>query len=156
MALVLVVALLFSISYRVQSTAATPADFANTNSAIQSAFVATSNAEQSGGNTSSLLLKLNAAISLMQEAQAENSTSPTQAALNLSNATSIAQQVSSEAPSVARAGSAAKQLLDAESISGAVLIVAIAALLYIYGGRIYRRIWFWMYRSHVVKPGNGE
>ncbi|MHB8567860.1 MAG: hypothetical protein ACYC7D_12860 [Nitrososphaerales archaeon] len=145
------VLLIFTLSSSYAS-AASSGDFSAANSAISSAFVATLNAEKSGGNVSSLTAQLNGALALVQRAHSENAT---QSVIDLQNATRIANLVSSEAPSVAQSGASSVQVRNAESIGGAAAIVVIAALIYIYGGRIYRRGWLYMYRNYVVKPASG-
>lgn len=142
-------------SSTVHASAASPSDFSNTNSAINSAFATTFSAEKSGGNVSSLIAQLNTALALVQKAESENATNPTQARLDLSNATSIANLVSSESYSVAQEGQSSVNFRNAESISGAVVIVILAALAYLYGGMVYRRSWLYIYRNYVVKPTNG-
>jgi hypothetical protein len=151
-AALIVIALTFSSAY---VTAASSGDFSSANSAINSAFVATYNAEKSGGNVTSLIAQLNVAVSLVQKAQYENATNSTLANLDLNNATSIANNVSNEAPSVALAGQSSVNFRNAESITAAVVIVIVAALAYVYGGLVYRRTWLFIYRNHVVKPTNG-
>lgn len=151
-AVLIVVALTFSGVY---VNAAGSSEFSSANSAINSAFVATYNAEKSGGNVSSLIAQLNTALSLVQKAQTENATNPTQAILDLNNATSIANRVASETPSVAQEGKSSVNLRNDESVTGAVAIVILAAFAYLYGGRVYRRTWLFIYRNHVVKPTSG-
>jgi hypothetical protein len=136
-------------------TAASANNFAGTNSAISDAFVATYNAQKNGGNVTTLINELNSAVSLVEKAQAENSTNPSQALSDLQNATQIANLVQSQSTSISRAGASALQLRNSESIGSAIAIAVVAALIYIYGGRIYRRAWLHAYRNHVVKPSNG-
>jgi hypothetical protein len=137
------------------ASAATEAQASSANSAIQAAFVATYNAEKSGGNASSLVAKLNAALQLVQEAEAENSTSPALAATDLQNATAIAQSVTAESPSVARAGTEARQSAEVSSLGAASAIIVVAALAYAFGGRAYRSAWLRLHKDFVVRPANG-
>ncbi len=148
---IIVVVLAASALASFHSNAASPADFTNANNAINSAFLATYNAQQSGGNVSALVEKLNSAIALVQRAQSENSSSPLPASEDLQSATQLAQQVSSEAPSIGQAGAAAKQTLIDESIAGIVAIGILGALTFFYGGRIYRMLWLLLYGKHLVK-----
>jgi hypothetical protein len=133
------------------SRAATPSQFASANSAIANAFAATASAKENGGNVSGLVASTNLALNFTEQAQAVNSSNPSEATVFLQNATRIAQQVASEAASVQSSGAAAKQITTDESIGGAIATVVIAVLIYIYGGRIYRTFWFFIYRNHVVK-----
>ncbi len=135
------------------SNAASSSDFANANTAINSAFISTHNAEQSGGNVTALIAKLDTSLGLVQKAEAENATNPSQATADLLNATTIANQVLSQAPAVAQQGSSSREALYEESIGSAVAILVIAALIYIYGARIYHLSWFYLYRHHAVRSG---
>src|SRR5487761_86650 len=83
------------------SVAASPADFSSASNAIDSAYVSVHSAEESGGNVSSLVNQLDSALALVQRAQSENATNPSQATLDLQNATQIAQKVALESSSVA-------------------------------------------------------
>jgi len=127
----------------------------NANGEIQSAFASAYGAEKSGGNVSSLDAELNNAIQLVQKAEGENATSPAQAAADLQNATATSQRVIAAAPSIARTGSAARQATDITSASAASAIVLLAALSYIFGGRIYRKAWLRLHRDYLVGPANG-
>jgi len=120
-------------------------------SAVQSAFVAVQTAGKDGGNVTSLVSQLNDALALVQKASAENSTKPAQASADLKSALTIAQGVQSAAATVAQQGTSARQLQVELSIGSALVIVGIAVALYVYGERIYRRLWLRTYRSHVVR-----
>ena len=129
------------------------ADVTSVNSAIQSAFVSTYQAERVGGNVSSLVASLNAAVQLVENAKAENSTSPRQAAADLLTAHRLAQNVTAESASAATAGGALRQFVLARSLVSAGAILAVAALLYFHGGRIFRRLWVKFYGGYVVRRG---
>ena len=137
------------------ASAITQAQVSSANGEIHSAFTSAHSAEKSGGNVSSLVAQLNDAIQLVQKAQAENATSPALAAADLQNATSTAQAVIADSPSVAHTGSAARQTTELTSLSAASVIVLLAALTYIFGGRVYRRAWLRLHRDYVVRPANG-
>ncbi|HKW04682.1 MAG TPA: hypothetical protein VJN71_05225 [Nitrososphaerales archaeon] len=137
------------------TNAASGSDFSSANNSINSAFSSIFAAQKDGGNVTSLIAKLNTAVALLSKAQSENATNPPQATSDLQNATQIAQQVTSEAPPVASAGRSAVQFNEAVSISSAAGIIIIAALIYIYGGRIYHRTWFYLYKKYLVRAKNG-
>jgi hypothetical protein len=137
------------------ASAVTQTQVSSANSEIQSAFASAVGAEKSSGNVSSLDAKLNTAIQLVQKAEAENSTNPSQAAADLQNASAVAQSVIAESPSVSRTGSAARQTTEITSVSAASAIVVVAALVYVFGGRIYRMAWLRLHRDYVVRPANG-
>jgi len=134
--------------------AASPTDFSSATKSIDSAFVATCGAGQSGGNVSQLVARLNIALSLVSEAQAENGTNPAKAAIDLQNATQIAESVAASSPSISQLGSESRQATVATSEETALAIVIAAALIYIFGDRVYRRLWLFVYRGFLVGPSN--
>jgi hypothetical protein len=156
MGTIAIIFLLMSLSIAFDSSAASSSNFSSANSAINSAFAATQNAQQDGGNVSSLVTKLDSAVLLVQKAHSENSTNPSQATLDLQNATSIANLVSSLAIPIAQAGSSATELQYSESIGVAIAIVIIAVLIYIYGGRVYHQIWYRLYKTYVVRSSSSN
>ena len=135
------------------AAAISQADVTSVNSAIQSAFISTYQAEREGGNVTSLVASLNAAIQLVENAKTENSTSPRQAAADLLTAQQLAQNVTAESAPTAAAGGALRQFALARSLVSAGAILAVAALLYFYGGRIFRRLWVKFYGGYVVRRG---
>jgi hypothetical protein len=135
--------------------AATNAQFGSATNAIVSAFVAVHNAGQDGVNVSDFVTKLNVALDLVGEAQAENATNPMQATADLTNATSIAESVTAASASAAQSGSKARQVTVETSIGAASAIVIAAALIYAFGDRIFRRLWLFAYGNFVVRPANG-
>ena len=150
-ALLAVVVVLILAMASPSSSAASGASFSGTTSAVQSAFLAVQNAGSEGGNITSLVVQLNGALALVQKASAENSTNPSQASADLQSALSIAQGVQASAAGVAQQGVAARQLQLEISITSAAVILGVAVVLYMYGDRIYRRLWLRTYGSHVVK-----
>jgi len=132
-------------------SAANQATFNGASSAVQKAFVAVQTAGTDDGNITSLVAQLNGALALIQKASGENGSNPAQASVDLQSAVGIAQDVESSAASVAQQGSSARQLQFELSVGSAVVIIGIAVALYVYGDRIYRRVWLRMYREQVVK-----
>jgi hypothetical protein len=150
-----VVVLIFASQYFIAaqtSSAASQSDFSTVSNAITSAYVATHNAELKGGNVSSLITKLNAAVDLVQKAQAENSSDASQASADLQNATQLAEQVSSDSAGIGQSGASARSTQTDESIGASAAIIAVAILIYIFGGRIYRRAWLYLYKDYIVRP----
>jgi len=131
--------------------AASEASFASAYSSVQSAFVGVHNAEARGGNVTSLVAQLDGALSLIQTASNENSSNPSQAGRDLQNATTIALSVEAAAPSVGQQGATARQAQFALSIGLAAVIVAVASALYVFGDRIYHRLWLRAYGGYLVK-----
>ena len=150
-ALLIVVVVSLMVIASPPASAAGKASFSGASSAVQSAFVAVQTAGRDGGNTTSLVAQLNGALELVQKASVENSSNPAQASVDLQSALSIAQAVQSSAAGVAQQGISARQLQFELSITSAVAIVGVAVALYVYGDRIYRRLWLWIYGSHVVR-----
>lgn len=135
----------------IRSQGATGEPFSTANSSVNRAFSLVYYAEQSGGDPSVLVEKLNIAIFLIQKASAENATNPNGATADLSNATTISQMVSLNSVSVSSNGSMARQLRLYESLGTVVATLGVAALTYLKGDRVYRRLWLYVYRNHVVK-----
>ena len=131
--------------------AAGSSSFNGTSSALKSAFVAVQAAGSDGGNITSLVSQLNSALALVQKASLENSTNPSQASADLQSALDIAQGVQALAAGVAQQGTSSRQLQFEISIVSAVVIVGIAVAIYIYGDRIFRRLWLRVYGGHVVR-----
>ena len=121
---------------------------------VNSAFSSIYYGEQNGGDVSALVEKLNDAVSLIQKAVAENATDPNAATADVSNATTIAQTVSLNSTFVSASGSMARQLRLAQSLDTVITTLAIAALAYLRGDRVYRRLWLYVYRNHVVKKSD--
>jgi len=138
----------------ISSHEATGGQLATANSSVNSAFSAIYYAEQNGGDVSALVEKLNTAILLIQKAVAENATDPNAATADLSNATTIAQMVSLNSSSVSTSGSIARQLRLYESLGTVAAALGLAALAYLKGDRVYRRLWLYVYRNHVVKKND--
>jgi hypothetical protein len=136
-------------------TGASTSAFGTATSAIDSAYVAVLSAQHDGGNVSFLTAKLNTALGLVENAQAENATDPSGATLDLQNATRISLQVSNEGPTVAQEGASLRQTTMLVSIGTASAIVIIAALVYVFGGRLYRGIWLYIYRNYTVRMRSG-
>lgn len=119
--------------------------------AVNAAFTATQSAARQGGNVTALISKLNSALALIQKAAAENATNPAQASADLANATLIALGVATAAGPVGRQGAASRQLQLYLSVGSAMVVIAAAALIYVFGDRIYRRAWLRLYGNQVVK-----
>ena len=150
-AALLIITALLLIAAPPMSSAAGQASFSGTSSAVQDAFVAVQTAGNDGGNVTSLVAQLNGALALVQEASVENSSNPSQASVDLQSALAIAQQVQSQAATVAQQGLSARETQFETSVGSAAVIVGIAVILYVYGDRIYRRLWLRVYRTHLVR-----
>jgi hypothetical protein len=125
--------------------------FSVANDSVKNAFSSIYYAEQNGGDVSSLIERLNVAILLIQKADAENMSDPSATAADLSNATSIAEMVALTSISVSSSGSMARQLRLYESLGTIVATLIVATLAYFKGDRVYRRLWLYVYKNHLVK-----
>jgi hypothetical protein len=131
--------------------AASQADFRNTNHEIESAYVSVENAEKDGGNVTSLIAQLNNALQLVQNAEQENESNPSQAESLLSTAFQDAQNVTAHSSSVALAGISSRQVYEIGSIGIESTIATAALVVYFFGARIYRMIWFRLYRGYTAR-----
>jgi hypothetical protein len=128
-------------------------DLSTTNDSINKAFFSVHQAELNGADVSQLVEKLNVAIILFQKAQAENATYPSGAITDLENATSIAHEVGQEAAAISNYPPAG-QLRWYESVYIVLATLAVSALVYLNGDRVYRRLWLLVYRRHLVRKRN--
>ncbi len=117
---------------------------------IGQAYIAVLNAEGNGGNVTSLVAKLNSAISLLQQADKINSTNPTQAQSLYSQASTLATQVVQASPATASAGKASVANAQVELVVETTILVGLAAVAYLYTPRIFWRIWFRTHRKWKV------
>ena len=147
---VVLILLLFS-AIAASSQEANPGPFSVANDSVNNAFSSIYYAEQNGGDVSSLVERLNVAILMIQKADAETATDPSAAAANLSNATTIIQMVSLTSASVSSSGSMARQLRLYESLGTIIATLTIATLAYFKGDRVYRRLWLFVYKNHLVE-----
>jgi len=138
----------------IRSHEAAGGQLATANNSVNDAFSSVYYAEQNGGEVTTLVEKLNIAVSLIQKAVAENATDPNAAIADFSNATAIAQAVSLNSASVSTSGSMARQLRLYESLGTVIATLGIATLAYLRGDRVYRWLWLRVYRNHVVKKSD--
>lgn len=138
----------------IRSHEAVGGQLATAKNSVNSAFSSVYYAEQNGGDVSALVEKLNTAVSLIQRAVAENATDPNAATADLSNATALAQMVSLNSASVSANGSMARHLRLYESLGTVIATLGIGALAYLRGDRVYRRLWLYVHRNHVVKKSD--
>ncbi len=137
--------------WAVRSYGASASEFSSTNSSINKAFLAVQSAEKSGGNVTGLVKNLNVAVDLIQKAQAENATNPSQATSDLQEANALASEVLSNSSSVASAGISHSRNVFTESVTAAIGILIVSSLVYIYGDRVYRQLWLQVFRNHLVR-----
>ncbi len=124
--------------------------FQSANSEILSAYAQISSIEHNGGNASNLVSELNVAISLYNKAEIENSTNPSQAAIDVQKATQIASDVHSQAVPLVQKADSQRTLQTSAEIGGSAVVIIVAVLVYIFGGRIYDWIWLYQRRDYVI------
>ena len=118
---------------------------------IAQAYTAVLTAEQGGGNVTSLVAKLNSAVSLVQQADALNATDPARAQPLYSQASALAQQVIGAAPAVAAAGRASTFDAQVSLVAETAVLAALAVLAYLYVPRLFWRYWYRTHRDWRVK-----
>jgi hypothetical protein len=143
------------VSLLVFATVMVPVARAETSSQVSAqigqAYAAVLNAEQNGGNVSSLVAQLNSAISLVQEADLVNSTNPSRAQTLYSQAFSLASQVVQSAPGVAAAGRTSVSAAQFDLIVESIVLAALAGLVYVYTPKIFWNFWLRTHRDWRVK-----
>ena len=118
---------------------------------IGQAYAAILSAQQSGGNVTALVAKLNSAIALYQQAELVNATDPSRASSLSSQASVLVQQVISGAPAVAAAGKASVAAAQLDLAVETVVLGALAVVTYLYLPRAYWRVWLRVHRGWRVK-----
>ena len=141
-----VIALLF-----VPASSASAQTSSQVKAQIAQAYSSVLSAESSGGNVTFLVVKLNSAVSLVQQADALNTTDPTRAQSLYSQASALAQQVISAAPAVAAAGRAAVFDAQVSLVVETAALAVLAALAYLYVPRLYWRYWGRTHKDWRVK-----
>jgi len=118
---------------------------------IGQAYSSVLNAEQNGGNVSSLVAKLNAAISLVQQADSINGTNPSKAHTLYAQASSLASQVVQASPSVAAAGRAFVGGTQLALVVETVGLAGLALVIYRFGSRLFWTLWLRAHKTWRVK-----
>ncbi|MDE1858865.1 MAG: hypothetical protein KGI26_07355 [Thaumarchaeota archaeon] len=118
---------------------------------VAQAYAAVLGAERDGGNVTALVAKLNTAVALIQQAEAVNATDPSRAQALFSQASSLAQQVLQAAPGVAAAGRSSVFAGQIELFVETAVLVALAAVAYIFAPRVFWRLWLRTRRDWRVK-----
>jgi hypothetical protein len=124
---------------------------AQARSQIAQAYAAVLVAQQSGGNVSILVGKLNSALRLVQEADMVNATNPARAQSLYSQALSLALQVSQAAPDIVSSGRSAVLAARFELAIETAILAAIAILAYLFTPRLYWRSWLRAHRGWRAK-----
>jgi ABC-type uncharacterized transport system fused permease/ATPase subunit len=130
-------------------------DFSSAQSALAHAYSQISLIDQNGGNTTSLVSQLNIAVNLFQRAMEDESSDPVTASSELQNATEIANKVSNESVPILQIALAQEHERFALAITEAGVIITASVLLYLFGERIYNRLWLNQRKNFVVRSPNG-
>jgi hypothetical protein len=118
---------------------------------IGAAYAAVLAAEQAGGNVTSMVAKLNAAVALVQRADLVNSTDPALARSLYSNASALAAQVAQEAPAVAASGRASVLSSQVDLGVETAVLAALAVAAYVFTPRLFWGLWARAHRGWKVK-----
>ncbi|HEV2139144.1 MAG TPA: hypothetical protein VGR53_09910 [Nitrososphaerales archaeon] len=118
---------------------------------IGQAYSAVQSAEQNGGNASSLIVKLNTAISLVQQADGVNGTNPSRAQALYAQAATLASQVVQDSSSVAAAGRASVIAAQLALITETVVLGGLAVITYVFTPRVFWALWLSAHRTQKVK-----
>ena len=118
---------------------------------IGQAYAAVLGAEQSGGNVTALVAKLNTAISYAQQAGQIEASNPAQAQSLYAQASSLASQVIQAAPGVASAGKAAVFAAQVDLVIETAVVAELAVVAYLYVPRLFWRLWIRAHRDWRVR-----
>lgn len=120
-------------------------------SAVYTAFKALIEACNAGGDVSNLTEILNKALNLTSEAETISSTNPSEAQALMSEAQTLAENVTDQAPLVREEGLRQGQtwtIITIASITGAL---AVGILIYVFGPDLLWRLWLRLRKDYIVK-----
>lgn len=120
-------------------------------SAIITAFKALSEAYNAGGDVSNLTETLNEALNLTAEAETIVSTYPGEAQTLLSEAKTLAENVTSQAPLIKEEGlrqGQTQMIITFASIAAAIIV---GILIYMFGPNLLWRLWLNLRKNYTVK-----
>ena len=117
----------------------------------QSTYLKILEAQQAGGNVTSLTNTMNQALALIGEGQSVEGTDPATAAGLYQQAGSLIQEVNQQLPQVESAGRAAEQAELLWLGAFLVSITAVGGLVYFFGSRVFWNVWVRLHRGWVVK-----
>ncbi len=148
LSLTIVTVVVISLAISHQATAQTSAE---AKSQIAAAYAGVLAAEQSGGNVTSLVAKLNAAVQMVSLADNVNGSDPARAQSLYSHASALAAQVIQGARGVASEGKAAVMAAQVGLAVETIALAGLAALAYVFTPRLYWRFWFRTHKDWRVK-----
>lgn len=143
-------ALFLILSHMMVAHAATES-VADVRSAIITAFKALGEAYNAGGDVSNLTEKLNEALNLTAEAEAIASTYPGEAQTLLSEAKTLAQNVTSQAPLIKEEGLKQGQTQTIITFASIAAAIIVGILIYMFGPNLLWRLWLNLRRNYTVK-----
>jgi len=118
---------------------------------VQKAFKALVEAYDAGGNVSKLAVKLNDALTLLFQAEESMGRDASAAEAYASEAERLASSVIEEARQVKEEGLMQKQTSTIVTVSTIASLLAVGALIYVFGPDILWRLWVWLRRNYRVK-----
>jgi len=147
----ILVLVLFLILSHVIVAHATTESVADVRIAINNAFKAVGEAYDAGGDVSNLTETLNKALNLTAEAETIASTNPGKAQTLLSEAKTLTENVTSQAPLVKEEGLKQGQtqtIITVASLTGAIIV---GILIYIRGPNLLWRLWLRLRKNYTVR-----
>lgn len=123
----------------------------DTRSAVYNAFKALIEAYSAGGNINNLTERLNEALNLTSEAEAIAGTNPSEAQALLSEAKTLAQNVTDQAPLIKEEGLKQGQTSTVIAVGSVIGAIIIGVLIYIFGPDLLWRLWLRLRKNYIVK-----
>jgi hypothetical protein len=120
-------------------------------SAIITAFKALGEAYNAGGDVSNLTETLNEALNLTAEAEAIASTYPGEAQTLLSEAKTLAENVTSQAPLIKEEGLRQGQTQMIITFASIAVAIIVGILIYMFGPNLLWRLWLNLRKNYTVK-----
>ncbi|HJW98207.1 MAG TPA: DUF1616 domain-containing protein [Candidatus Bathyarchaeia archaeon] len=120
-------------------------------SAVYNAFKALIEAYNAGGDVSNLTETLNKALNLTSEAEATAGTNPSEAQALLSEAKTLAENVTDQTPLIGEEGLRQGQTWMIITIASVIGAIITGVLIYVFGPDILWRLWLRLRKDYIVK-----
>jgi len=150
MSTLLLISALSVLLMRVNATSETQA-INDARAEVEKAFEALVEAYDAGGNVSKLATKLNDALTLLFQAEESMDKDKSAAEAYASEAKKLASSVVEEAHQVKEEGLTQRRTATIVTVSTIASLLAVGALVYVFGPDILWRLWVWVRRNYRVK-----
>jgi hypothetical protein len=120
-------------------------------SAVYNAFKALIEAYNAGGDVSNLTETLNKALNVTSEAEAIAGTNPSEAQALLSEAKTLAENVTDQAPLIGEEGLRQGQTWMTITIASVIGAIITGVLIYVFGPDLLWRLWLRLRKDYIVK-----